>query len=60
MGIVGLLILIILLVYVILPAAGGPGPYAPRYGWGGPSIVGVLLIVLVVCLVFRVLPVVWY
>jgi hypothetical protein len=62
MGIFGLLLLIILLVYVIIPAAGGPGGgrYAPRYGWGGPSLVSLLLIVLVICLIFRAIPVVWY
>jgi hypothetical protein len=62
MGIVGLLLLIILLVYVIMPAAGaaGGGPYAPRYGWGGPSLISLLLIVLVICLLFRAVPVVWY
>ena len=62
MGIVGLLLLIILFVYVIMPAAGGPGGgrYAPRDGWGGPSLVSLLLIVLVICLLFRAVPVVWY
>jgi hypothetical protein len=62
MGIFGLLLLVIVLVYFVLPAAGGPGggPYAPRYGWGGPSIVSLLLIILVICLIFRAVPVVWY
>jgi hypothetical protein len=62
-GIVGLILIVILLVYFILPAAGaggGGGRYAPRYGWGGPSLISLLLIILVVCLIFRVVPVVWY
>jgi hypothetical protein len=62
MGIFGLLLLIILLVYFVLPAAGAPGGgrYAPRYGWGGPSLVSLLLIVLIICLIIRAVPVVWY
>jgi hypothetical protein len=34
--------------------------YAPRYGWGGPSIITLLLIVLIICLITQTIPVIWY
>jgi hypothetical protein len=60
MGILGVLVLVILLVYFVLPAVGeGRGRYSPRHGWGGPSLVSLLVVILIICLIFRVVPVIW-
>jgi hypothetical protein len=61
MGIIGVLVLVILLVYFVLPAVGeGRGSrYAPRHGWGGPSLVSLLVLILIILLICKVIPVVW-
>ena len=61
MGIIGILILVIVLAYFVLPAAGEGrgGRYAPRHGWGGPSLVSLLVLILIVLLIFRVIPMAW-
>jgi hypothetical protein len=61
MGIAGILVLVIILVYFVLPAAGEGrgGRYSPRHGWGGPSLVSLLVLILIILLIFKVIPVVW-
>jgi len=61
MGIIGLLVLVIVLIYFVLPAVGEGrgGRYAPRHGWGGPSLVSLLVLILIILLIFQVIPFGW-